>query len=71
MGYVTIYGHHGGDPRYVLVLDHSASVLTIRDAVRAKKDGVPYQLPGVMTERERELAHEAWVRRGAAAEHAA
>jgi len=67
MGYVTIYGHHCGDPRYVLVLDHSASVLSVRDAVRAKQRGVPYQLPGDMTERERELAHEAWLGRDRAA----
>lgn len=68
MGYVTIYGNHGGDPRYVLVLDYSASVLSVRDAVQAKRRGIPYQLPGAMTDRERELVHEAWERRDAAAE---
>ena len=67
MGYVTIYGNHCGDPRYVLVSDYSASVLSVRDAVRARQRGVPYQLPGTMTDRERELAHEAWLRRDRAA----
>lgn len=67
MGYVTIYGNHCGDPRYVLVLDYSASVLSIRDAVRAKRRGVPFERPGAMTDRERELAHDAWLRRSSAA----
>jgi hypothetical protein len=66
-GYVTIYGNHGGDPRFVLVSDYAAAVLSISEAVLAKRRGVSYQLPGAMTERERELAHEAWLRREPAA----
>jgi hypothetical protein len=70
VGYVTIYGNHLGDPRYVLVLEHSAFVLSIRDAVRAKQNGIPHQVPGAMTDRERELAHEAWTCRELAAARA-
>jgi len=60
VGYITVYGHHAGDPRYVLVLDHSARVLSPRDAARAKREATPFLTPGAMSERERELAHEAW-----------
>lgn len=60
MGYITVYGHHAGDPRYVLILDYSACVLTSQDAMRAKKETTPFVVPSAMSERERELAHEAW-----------
>jgi hypothetical protein len=59
-GYITVYGHHAGDPRYVLVLDYSACVLTLRDAARAKMNATPFVTPSAMSERERELVHEAW-----------
>jgi hypothetical protein len=55
-----------GDPRYVLILDHSAFVLSQRDAVRAIEKTIPYHVPGSISDRQRELAHEAWMHRDAA-----
>ena len=60
VGYVTTYGNHLGDPRFVLILDYSAFVLSVRDAARATRKGMSFQVPSDMTARERELAHEAW-----------
>lgn len=59
-GYITSYGNHLGDPRYVLVCDYVAFPLSIKDARRAQEHGVLYQCPALMTDRERDLAHEAW-----------
>ena len=60
VGYVTTYGIHLGDPRYVLILDYLAFIVSIRDVARATRKGMSYQAPSEMTDRERELAHEAW-----------
>ena len=63
MACITVYGDEFGDPQYVLVLDHWAFVLDARDATRAMARTLPFRLPGSITERERELAREAWARR--------
>jgi hypothetical protein len=60
VGYVTTYGNDLGDPRFVLILDYLAFVLSVRDAARATRRGMSFQAPSDMTDRERELAQEAW-----------
>jgi hypothetical protein len=63
---ITVYGDQFGDPHYVLILDYSAFVLSPNDAVRGLRKTIPFRVPAAMTERERELAHEAWLSRAAA-----
>jgi hypothetical protein len=59
-GFITQYGQHLGEPRYILVMEDAAFPLSVKDALRASHAGCPFQLQSLMTDHERDLAHQAW-----------
>lgn len=60
MCFLTTYGIHLGDPRYILMEDYDAFVISAEEALRARKH-MEFQNYSMLTDKERDLAHEAWL----------